>query len=476
MLQTPTLSARGRWLASLVFLAASSGALAREASAQNAATASPDGAAPKSMSLDEAKAFARSHHLRLVAARQRLLAADREADVPGAQWLPRIGAMAQIVGSTTNNSTSTVLGTAAVDLPRIGATQIHATADLQPYPSTAAALGVRQQLFDFGRIAAERNAAVLAGEVEKFRLGSASLDVDFGVEQSFFAVRAAVAVEQASRAAYDRAAQHRDLARANVASGMRPPIELTRAEADVARYEAGMMRAKAGVHVARSVFAVAVGVDELELDATGTARELEPLPPLATALGMASASPSVLEGRARVQAQRAETTRLDAQTRPNITATASISGRAGGAPPTSGPSPYGDGWLPTVPNYNAGVVFTWPILEPTWDRRADASRAREQALISEADFGLRNQRGLIVAAYHDAEASSQTQAALQRGADAARANYEQAENRFRVGLGTSTELADAQALRTDAEIQLAIGRFQVARTRAAFERAFAEAR
>ena len=462
-------------MASLV-LAAACGVLAREASAQSEPPAPAEGAASRRMSLDEARAFARSHHLRLVAARQRLVAAERDADVPGAQWLPRLGAMAQVVGSTTNNSTSTILATSAVDLPRIGATKVDATADFQPYPSTGAALGVRQQLFDFGRIAAERNAAVLAGEVERFRVGGASLDVDFGVEQSFFAVLAAVAIESASRAAHDRAAQHRDLARANVASGMRPPIELTRAEADVARYEAGMMRAKASVHIARSVFAVAVGVDEMELDATGTAGELTPLPPLATALGMASLSPSVLEGRARVEAQRAETTRLEAQTRPNISATASISGRAGGAAPSSGPVPYGDGWLPTVPNYNAGVVFTWPILEPTWDRRADASRAREQALVSDADFGLRNQRGVIVVAYHDAEASSQTLGALQRGADAARANYEQAENRFRVGLGTSTELADAQELRTDAEIQLAMGRFQLARTRAALERVVAEAR
>ena len=66
--------------------------------------------------------------------------------------------------------------------------------------------------------------------------------------------------------------------------------------------------------------------------------------------------------------------------------------------------------------------------------------------------------------------------ALQRGAEAARANYDQADNRFRVGLGTSTELADAQALRTEAEIQLAIGQFQVARTRAGLDRAIAEAR
>jgi outer membrane protein TolC len=459
-----------------VAVAVAVASLASSGAASAETPAAPAPAPVRRMSLDAARSFARSNHLRLVAARQRLLAAQRDADVPGAQWLPRLGGMAQIVGGTANNSTTTLLGTSAVDLPRIGGTKVEENPSARPYPSTAVALGVRQELYDFGRIAAERNAAVLAGEVERFRVASTALDVDFAVEQSFFAVLASVSIADASRGAYDRAAQHRDLARANVLSGLRPPIELTRAEADVARYEAGMMRAQASVRVARSVLAVAVGVDDVELDVEGSPAEPAPLPPLATVLGLAAASPTVLESRARIEAQRGATKALEAQTRPNLLATASVSGRAGGASPSSGPVPYGDGWVPGVPNYDVGVVITWPIVEPIWDRRAEASRAREQAYAYEADALLKSQRGLISGAYTEAAVSQQTLGALQRGADAARANYEQAENRFRVGLGTSTELADAQALRTEADIQLAIGRFQMARTRAALERAIAEAR
>lgn len=69
--------------------------------------------------------------------------------------------MAQLVGSTANNSTTTLLGTSAVDVPRIGATAVRDGADYQPYPSTAVAAGVRQELFDFGsdRGRAERGGA-----------------------------------------------------------------------------------------------------------------------------------------------------------------------------------------------------------------------------------------------------------------------------------------------------------------------------
>ncbi|HZS42534.1 MAG TPA: TolC family protein, partial [Polyangia bacterium] len=54
--------------------------------------------------------------------------------------------------------------------------------------------------------------------------------------------------------------------------------------------------------------------------------------------------------------------------------------------------------------------------------------------------------------------------------DAARANQAQADARFRAGLGTIVELADSEALLTGAELELAIGRFTVARARAALGR------
>lgn len=432
--------------------------------------------AARKMTLDEALAFARTHQLRIVAAKQRLEAARAEAEVPSAQWLPRAGAFAEVIGSTVNNSTTTLLNVPTVDVPRIGATQIRDTPSWQPYPSTAAAIGARQQIYDFGRIAAETAASAMNAELEKARVATAAVDVDFAVEQAYVAVLAADAIEDASKNAFERASRYRDQAKANVASGMRPPIELTRADADVARYEAGMMRARGAVHVARAVFAAAVGVDDLELGAAGAARDRGELPSLVELVGRSGRAPSVVESRARLAAQRAQTAAFDAQTRPNLYLTTTFSARAGGATPTSGSTPFGEGWLPVVPNYHAGVVLSWAILEPTLSRRTDASRAREAALASEMELAVRTQRAAIAAAWQEADVATRSLEALERGAAAARANYDQAENRMKVGLGTATELADAQALRTDADIQLAIGRFQTARTRAALERAVAEVR
>src|SRR5262249_61265288 len=59
-----------------------------------------------------------------------------------------------------------------------------------------------------------------------------------------------------------------------------PPIELTRADAELARFEVGTLRARGSLRSAQAVFAAAVGVDEALLDAGGEAGPGRPLPPL----------------------------------------------------------------------------------------------------------------------------------------------------------------------------------------------------
>ena len=50
--------------------------------------------------------------------------------------------------------------------------------------------------------------------------------------------------------------------------------------------------------------------------------------------------------------------------------------------------------------------------------------------------------------------------ALERAVDAAKANAAQADARFNAGLGNAVELADAEGLRVEAEIQLTLGQFE----------------
>ncbi len=431
----------------------------------------------RAISLDEAIAFARAYQPEMRAALSRIAAQKAAADVQRGQWLPTVGVTAQLFGATANNTTGTYVSPGSfMDLPRIGGTRVVSSGTMRPYASTIVAGGLTQELFDFGRIAAQAAALDALVDVERQRERATTLEVTFDVEEAFFAVLAAKAIQKASDDAFERSRVHRDLAKAGVTAGLRSPIDLTRAEADLARFDIGRIRARGGLSTAQTTLAAAVGVDEPALDAAGAPSAPPDMPVLEAAISQASArDPRILAAIAELRAEEARTRAIGAELRPDFGLTATLSGRAGGAPPSGNGIPADhNGWVPDVPNWDIGVVFSWPLFDGTNLARRDASRAREQVRRDEVTLVRHEHTARIRLAYTAVNVARTALPGLQRSVDAAHANYAQAEARFRSGLGTSVELADAEALRADAEILLALGNFDLARTRANFGRTIAE--
>jgi outer membrane protein TolC len=434
--------------------------------------------APTPIALQDALAYARAHQPAVQASLARVDLAKANAEVPRSQWLPRVGATAQLLVGTGNNTTASYVGVRALDIPRIGGSpgQSAASATFVPAGSTLVGVGASQELYDFGRIAAQTAAVDAQLDVSKRSADTVWLDIALGVEEAYYAVYAAKAVLAASSDAYDRAKVHRDLAKAGVVSGLRSPIELTRAESDLSRFDIGRVRARGGLVVAQGVLAATVGSPEASLDVSGEAPAAAQLPTLKEAFDRAIArDPSILEAMSRVSAQEKTTSAIGAETRPDLFLTGTISGRGGGTSPSGGaPVPEGNGWLPVVPNWDVGVVLSWQIFDGTVRARQDASRAAETVLRHDVDATKQLLRASVARTYVEAQVSRDALPALRQAVDAAVANYAQADARFKSGLGNGVELADAEALRADAEIQLALGMFEVARTRAALGRALAE--
>ena len=147
---------------------------------------------------------------------------------------------------------------------------------------------------------------------------------------------------------------------------------------------------------------------------------------------------------------------------------------AGGATPNSGPQATYGGWLPDVPNWDIGLILRWPLYDGVIAARQRASAAQEAAFSSDLEAISQQESAAIQLAYVTTEVARAQLTSLQRAVDAARANYAQAEARFKSGLGTALELADAEYLRTDAEIQLAGGQFELSRARAVLGKLIAE--
>jgi outer membrane protein len=456
-------------------------ALAGTAHAENGPSKPPTIEAPqpaRSMTLGEALSYAREHQPAVRAALSRVKAQMETAKIPSARWLPTVGLTLQGFGMTANDTTGTYVQPFYMDIPRIGAvpSRTESTAQLSPYVSTLAGAGVTQELIDFGRIGAQRAAADALVDVCKHDADAERLDVDFGVEEAYFAVFAAKSVIQAADQAYERARVHRDLAKRGVDSGLRPPIELTRAEADLGRYDVGRIRARGGLSVAQAVLAAAIGAPDAAIDTSGEAPQPGEMPALSQAVALAqSRDPRLAAALAQLQAAEKRTTAVGAGLRPDLSLTGTFSGRAGGAPASgTTPQPTGAGWLPDVPNWDVGIVLTWPLFDGTIAARKDAAKAQEQVRHDEVDAVRLQEVAAVNESYVQVQVARTALVGLQNTVVAARANYDQADARFKAGIGNAVELADAEAVRTDAEIQLALGQFDLARARAAFGRAIAE--
>lgn len=427
------------------------------------------------ISLQDAIAFALKHQPEVLAARARLLASRAAERIPGAAWRPTVGALAEVVGGTANNSTATFVSNNVIDLPRIGGTPVATSNDFSPYASTLVGVGIRQELFDFGRIAAETAAASALSAVDEQRARASRLDTVLTVTEAYYAVHAARSVLEVATRAEERARLHRDYADAGVKSGLRAPIDLTRAEADLTRFAVSRIRADGNLRVAKSVFAASVGVSAPELDAQVAPTADGNVPGRSEVQARArDEDPVVRSAIFQARAQHLQTQAIERSTRPNLFATAAVSGRAGGAPASNGVVPEGGGLLPSILNYSAALVLEWPIYRGVTSAQAEASRRKEQAMLAEVDVARQTATTRAEQAYRSFEEATEALEALARAAEAAKANHEQAEARFKAGLGTSTELADAETLRIDAEIQLAIGHFQVAVTRAVLGRVMSE--
>jgi outer membrane protein len=416
------------------------------------------------MSLSQALTYARTHQPSLIAARARVEVARTQAELPRAASAIRIGAAAEVLGGTNNNTTASYATLGFLDVARIGGTPANAPVSWRPEASTLVGISAHKDLFDFGRLDALGDAFDLHARAASETTLAETLDVELFVEESFYAVLGAKAVLQASDAAVTRATTHRDFAKARVGAQLMSPIELTRAEADLARYDVDRVRANGSLLISQAVFAAAIGSPVASLDAGVDDVKF----------GAAGKPPELRAAQDELDAQRSTTKAIRGEMLPDLGVSAELTGRAGGADVTTNPGPTGNGWLPDVPNWDALLVITMPLYDRTVTVRADTSRRLEAVRAAELTQVSEELRTTAERAGISLNVEQGAQPALQRAVDAAQANLDQAEARFTSGLGNSVELSDAQALLTQAQIQLAVGQFQLSQARARLARVLAE--
>jgi outer membrane protein TolC len=433
-----------------------------------------DGSAIPSITLAQAITRARSGQPRIREALADEGVRRAELAAPAARWLPRLGATIQAVLGTDNNSASNWLGSGgAVEMPRIAGTdflQDPSQIVWTPYLTTAVGIGLDQEVFDFGRIDAARHVADAEYEAARARTEGTELGVEARAREAYVAVEASHELLRAADAARVRAERIVLATQAYADQGLRPQVDVARAVAERARFVVAVEHARAALHVARAQLAAAVGADELELEAAEAPATVA-LPRLTDALAAIDSAPELTAAEAESRAALARVAAAGADLLPDLRLIATVMGSAGGAPAAGHSSPaFGAGGVPFVPNYYAGFVLRWRFFDQEALVRRDVASAESEAASARIDAAREDARLAIEVAWYTARGAETALEALEQARDAAVTSYEQVDARYREGLASAVEIADAENLRTSAEVGLAVGRFSLEQARAELAR------
>jgi outer membrane protein len=461
-------------LVSLMLVAALSGTAAAQPGAQPARPAPPPpapappssaapapdapiaSAGPEVLTLERAIELAMRLQPSLRQSKAQLEAANGRADLSRVARRPTVGLSASL--------------NAGSSLPRPCADDPTRTCGgfFDPTASTGLAAQASWRIYDFGLTAANIRAAELGAEAVAAQVSTTTLDIRTDVEIAYLdavARRRLVLVAEATVKSEDA---HLDQARRFVAAQAKDPIEVAQAQARDANAKSALAQAQSNEAIALANLRSAIGWVEPTNSPTvsmswPTPSETEP-PPLAALVEAARKSrPEIVQLDRELLAAEADLDAAHASRRPVLSATASTQW-----------SPDTEDWTPE-PSWNAGLTLSWSLFDGG-RAAADAriARANVQSAIAQRDAllvlltsQLDLSRAQIIANRANAQASTEA-------VTAARAQLQLAEARYRQGLGSQIELADAQTAVTTAEGNLVQAEFQLASAWAQLRRATAQ--
>jgi outer membrane protein TolC len=426
----------------------------RPAEAQGAEPAPP--VEVRSYTLDEAIAEALAHHPRLAEANANRTSADAQVAEADARLLPSLGVSAEINRSTGNTPPGAFFPAPGF-IPISGAPR-GKTLDSGEW-QTGVAVWAGWDVLSLARQAAAIDVALAVRSQASAALDAQRLQVAYQAGDAFLVLLEAEEAVRAVATNVQRAQVLVTATRPLVAQSLRPGVDEARAEAELANAQTQLARAEQTREVRRAELAEALGhtgggVEAVAGSLLGPVDRLRPGP--ATD---ATHHPQVVEAAAAAsraaQARRA----VDVEYLPRLDLLASLWARGSGF--LNSPA---SGIVPDIPNWAACAFATWSILDiPLIQQRSRAAEAEYAAALSRRDEVVLAVSGQIARASALVEGAvrvaQQTPAALA----SAQAAAQQALARYQSGLAPVVDVADAQRVLAQAEIDDAVARLEVRR-------------
>ena len=407
------------------------------------------------LTLTDAVQLALANYPSVLEQRARAQAAQEQIAVARTAYLPRIDALWQENRATHNNVFGILFQQGVV--PPVSGPVLPTTSE-SVWGSAAGAL-VSWDAVDFGQRKAAVNAARAQQLAAAARTQETELDSAAAAADAFLTVLAADAAVRAAQANVDRLQVFGDAVITLVTNQLRPGVDQSRAEAELAVARNQFAQAQQSANIARASLAEAIGRPGVQIELV--AGRLSELPPGTQTAGSVEMHPAARAARASIDIVRARERILERSVFPRIALQSAASARASGAV-VPGIASTPNGLWPQVSNWVASVSVTIPVsglftVKP--QQRVEAqNEIAERAHYDQTLATLQTQQLRALALLTAASAIAQNMPAVRKSAED---TQQRARARYDSGLASIIEVAEAQHLLAQAETDDAVARLGV---------------
>jgi|RhiMethySRZTD1v2_1073278.scaffolds.fasta_scaffold19396_9 outer membrane protein len=409
------------------------------------------------LNFEQAVELALKNYPAIRAAQAQRQSAEAGVELARANYLPRADMLWQQNRATRNNVFGLLLPQTVI--PGISGPQLDSTSMSSAWGS-AGGLMLSWEPFDFGLRKSNVELARAVSRQADANEAVTRLDVSAAAADAFLTMLAAEQTVEAAQANVERAETLARAVRALVQNQLRPGVDASRADAEVAAARNQLIQAEQNVELARADLAEAVGQAGANVTIDpGPLLDLPPAPPPPEV--NLSLHPLAIAQTAAVDAARSREKLLDRSYFPRFNWQTAIFGRGTGAK-LDGTFDNSNGMYPNTFNWATGMTVSFPFFDIFGlraRRKAEANNvAAEQARYDQVINKLKTHdaraRALVDAARRIAENTKVQVRAAQETLTSARARYDH-------GLTNITEMADAQRLLAQAEFEDSVSKLAV---------------
>ena len=373
-------------------------------------------------------------------------------------FLPRADLLLQANRASHNNVYGLILPNTVI--PAISGPVLDTSKFRNVFGSAAGVL-VSWEPFDFGlrqagvdAASASKRRAELSIEKTKFEVAAVTAD-------SYLTILAAQRNIDAALAALERTRQLETLVGALVKAELRPGVDLSRLKAEQAVATTFLYQARQAEQVARAALGQMVGMEAARGELAG-AKFLTVAPEAATAN---EEHPAIAEQAAAIDEVKLRQLILDKSLYPKLNVQGTLYGRGTGASIIGQDQGGLNGLGPNIGNWALSFSMTWSALDYKTLRvkkeiesaNERKETARRNVLSTEVNGAAERARAMMAGARQIATVTPEQVSAL-------KTTLEQLTARYRAGLGTLIEVADAQRMLSQAEVDDSLARLNVWRT------------